>query len=496
MANGDTKPLVMYKDNRQINVSPDAYDEAYDKGWRLNKPQGVLSRTLGYIGQGLNPQGMLGTLEKFSAPNMMKQAYQHFTDPKGHPQMLGDTASAIKGLVGGLPTAPKIASDLIQRKDPAQDIAGMAMMMSPDVGEAGIRGVGKGMEPEANAILEHAKNTFERGSYRDVMAELENFRRTMKAKPSPKMMDVARGAHEALGKRVDAEWNSVYSKMGAEPTDADAVERSLKELRKVNKPTEDWIQEHIEPSKSGESVTAPLFSEVRKLISRLQRMKVNPKVDPVVANELPGAIKGLEKATEDAAKRQGVFDKYVRAKRLTRQLENIKYHTAYNTRLIKPSPMYSIGGAVAGMATLSKEGWGAGFGGAYVGNKVGAEVGKWMTPKNTYTVPERSIAGEGFVWKKLGEEPPKGSMKSTTKPAEAGGRVMRPKIRQGESSVEFERRGPGAAPKPDELSAKLKREAQPGRDTDLLHQVTSEHPHWTLSQRLQEAAKRAKKSGQ
>lgn len=46
-------------------------------------------------------------------------------------------------------------------------------------------------------------------------------------------------------------------------------------------------------------------------------------------------------------------------------------------------------------------------------------------------------------------------------------------------------------PSADELNARMRSTAQPARDTAILDQIKKEHPDWTLSQQLQEAAKRA-----
>jgi hypothetical protein len=435
----DPQPITVYKGDRTLQITPDAYDEARGKGWSMSPPNlgsptgqpggsaqagvgspkegkgsgGEVGRMLdwaGKVGEKMSsagdPRAMMNTLQSLFGPNVLKQTYDKILKQK---EM--SSGKTVEGLAGNMAstTAPGIARDLIQKKD-----------MTGTAANAGLMMMGGEESPEAlKSMAEQTSKSVKRiteGSHSNVMSELEDFRKTVKAKPTTRQMDVARVKHKALGDRVDREWNETYAKMGAKPTDADKIQSTLGELAKKDPTTQAWIEQHIEPSKSGGSVTAPLWAEVQRLQSRLNKQLTNPNLDPVVRGEIPKAIKGLQEAARAAAKKAGVEDKYVRAQQLTRSLENIKYHTAYKTKAITPSPLYGIGGALAGIAAGSSLGVSGELGSAFIGKMVGSEIGKIATPKGRFSVDPKSIAAERQVWKRLGEEPPKNIGKRKIRP--------------------------------------------------------------------------------
>lgn len=431
-------PITVYKDTRSIQIDPSAYDEAKGKGWSMTRPQigggagrefasgmGVVSSQEGKdffrhpmkTGQGmLESQGELGKrawgeLGKGDIKGGLTHGLEYLMPFIG-PQLArqGDMLES-GNIKGGLANMAGMATTM-----GLGDLMGGMAKPTPKTGFAAVS--------EAAAKEGINLDKVKGGTHSEALQQLENFRKTVRAKPTAKQMDVARVAHQELGKRVDAEWNSVFQKMGSKPTDADAVGNALKELSKVDPETEAWIKSHIEPSKSGQSVTAPLFAEAQKFQSQLLRRKANPNLNQVIRNEIDPAIKGLKQATQEAADKAGAGKEYARAQQMTRNFENIKYHTAYNAQVIKPSPMYGIGGAGIGLALGGKLGGSEGLGGAFLGKMVGTEIGKRVTPKGTFEIPKTSIEGERFMWKKLGEEPPKGALRKKVKPSmvqESGG---------------------------------------------------------------------------
>lgn len=392
--------VTMYKGTKSIQVSPDAYDEAVGKGWTKTQPS-FLSRVADSVGEQSNPKNLIHLLQKVSGPEMIKNLLM------GNKSGAGPAVAGAASGMGHL-TAPGIAKDLIQKKDMAPTVAGAGLMMAGGEEEPGaVRAAGEGIEKISGL------DKINSGSHADALKELEDFRQTVKAKPTKRMMDVANVKHKALTDRVDREWNETYSVMKAKPTDAEAVGRGLKELSKVDPETKAWVRDHIEPSKSGQSVTAPLWEEVQRLKSKLNKQLANPNLDPVVRGEIPNALKSLKDATRSAAKTAGIETKYLRAEQLTRNLENIKFHTAYKASAIKPSPMYEIGGIMGGLYVgHAMGGETGGLATALAGKMLGGQAGKAMTPKGQFSIPERSIAAERGVWRKLGERPPKNIGKS------------------------------------------------------------------------------------
>ena len=280
-----------------------------------------------------------------------------------------------------------------------ENVQSALMAGSMVAGGAAARGTG----PDLAKALERIKS----GSHSDVLAELEDFRKTMRKKPSATQQDVARVKHKALSDRIDQEWNQIHSVMGNKPTDALAIQKGLSEVAKLDPTVQKWIETHIEPSASGASVTAPLWEEVKALDSQMGKALKNPNTPATIRAEIPAARQALDEAKRASAKEAGIELKYVRARQLTRNLENIKYHTGYKTTAVKPSPFYGIAGALAGLRGAMGLGATSEIGGAFMGKMLGSEAGKIATPSGKFTIPKESIEGEKAVWKQLGEEPPK-----------------------------------------------------------------------------------------
>jgi hypothetical protein len=254
-----------------------------------------------------------------------------------------------------------------------------------------------------------------KGNTRDVTAELEDFRKTVKAKPSPRARDVAAVKHKALQQRINSEWTKLYTGLKDQPTDALAVRRALQKLSEVDPITKKWLADNIKDTASGNAVTVPLWPKVRELSAQLNRDMANPRLDRIHAAEIPEAHEQLEQLLKEAAEAQGMKDQYTRAYSLNRKLENIKYNTAYGTAKNKPSPLFGLGGAIGGLA--AGEGTGGGLASALIGKMIGTIIGKKLTNEG-WTIPKRSIEGEKAVWRELGEKPPKDINKKVINPAE------------------------------------------------------------------------------
>ena len=358
----------------------------------------------------------------------------------------------------------------------------------------------KGLSSKAPEYLERAQkiakpivekvSKISTGSHPEVLKELEDFRRTMKAKPTARQRDVANIKHRALQERTNKEWSNLYTNLKSEPTDALAIRRALQPLSEVDPVVKKWVGDNIKESETGESVSVPLWPKVRELSAQLNKDMANPKLDRVHKAEIPEAHAALESLLKESAKRQGMDKQYQQAYSLNRKMENIKFHTAYGTQAVKPSPLFGLGGAFAGIGMGESTGISGELGSAFIGKMIGEYLGKVVTkPGGKYTVPERSIAGERQVWKELGEKPPKGIGKKIVKPSadpmrSGGGQsTIQRLIKEETGSLQW---GPG---KPEQSSAVPSSATKEGvMDHNAAFQkAKSELPNGTLSDQLKRA---------
>jgi hypothetical protein len=263
------------------------------------------------------------------------------------------------------------------------------------------------------------------GKHTDVLQEMENFRKEIKAKPSARQKDVANVKHKALNMRKDAEWQKLFGGLKSQPTDALAIQRTLGKLAEVDPVVQKWLDDNIVESKTGESVSAPLWPKVRELSSQINKDMSNPRLDRVHQAELKPAHDGLEALLKEAADNQGMRGQYEKAYQLNRKVENLKFHTAYGAEKVKPSPLFGAAGAITGLAA-AESGVASSLGHAFIGKMIGDIFGKWLTPKNEWTIPKRSIAGERAIWKELGQKPPKSYKKTRVNISKEGGQPTDP----------------------------------------------------------------------
>lgn len=235
------------------------------------------------------------------------------------------------------------------------------------------------------------------------LASLESFRRMVEKKPTKANMDVAHTKHAELTAAINKVWEPIHKAMDKVPLDPDIVEAAIGKLRGLKPELDRWIDEMMPSGRA--SRRAPLWNEVKALSERLWELQGK---DPVISSLAVKSRAGLNDAMRAAAKEQGMAEPYARARSLSRKMENVKFHTAYRATKSAPS-FWEIGGAVAGgvAGEALAPGTGVGgLGGAYLGHRFGAGVGKRVSPEATYKIPKESIAAEEAIWKEIGEKPP------------------------------------------------------------------------------------------
>lgn len=365
-----------------------------------------LGSFMGQVGQNirgsLDPKSLIDMLRSVSAPGLAEQAYRHFKDPRGQPSMFPAAESTVSGYGRGLwhTSTPGIATDIVQKRDMAPTIANAALMMAG--GMAKPEALAGTVDPLARS-LDRIKN----GSYSDVTAELEKYRKTVVEEPSKGQRIAAEKTHAAITERVSHEWDQLYKKLSNKVPDAIGIKSDLAKLAEIEPMVQDWLDANIKESASGQSVTAPVWPKVRDLSKDLNAMLGDDNVSFQEKARIKEAHAKLEDRLKASADEDGLKQQYTRAYQLSRKLNNIKHHTAFEHVPVRPSRLFGLGGATTGIATIGAEG----VGGYFLGRQAGVAAGEAITPKGGTRTPELSRRGEAALWKELGEKPPKGTMR-------------------------------------------------------------------------------------
>jgi hypothetical protein len=244
---------------------------------------------------------------------------------------------------------------------------------------------------------------FKTAKYTNIAAELEDFRSMVEKKPSKGNMDVAHTKFRDLTAAIDSMWEPLHQTLDKVPVNPAVVESAIKKLRGIKPELDRWVDEMIPTSPTGASQRAATWGEVKKLNEKLWQLQGK---DAVVSSLARDARQALSGALEDTAKAAGLGPDYLRAKALTRKMENVKFHTAY--RAIKVAPAtWEIGGAAAGAMMGEALGPAGMLGGMYAGHHLGRALGKRFATESMYKVPKESIEGARDIYREMGKEPPK-----------------------------------------------------------------------------------------
>lgn len=422
MPNGDSVTLY----NKRGEPTPFARDmvnAAIAKGWSYNKPaaQPVAKAPAKQAKPGffethgktreaiIGGFGGLGIPESTSPmTDLAKGVGGLFAPPKGPMEtgMAGLSPAAglpvyriLQGMIGAGKGFGEDIYKGAQAKDYPRAIHGVAGLTTL----AGATLLGGKKAPELSESISKIRE----GSFADVLGELEKYRKTVSETPSKGQRIAAEKTHAAITERISLEWDKLYSKLSNKATDALGVKGALSKLAEVEPMVTDWIEKNIVESKSGASVTAPLWPKVRELSKDLNAMMGDDRVSFQEKARIQEAHSGLEEQLKKSADEDGLKQQYTRAYQLSRKLNNIKHHTAFEHIPVKPSRLFGLGGATAGIASIGAEG----VGGYFLGRQAGVAAGEAMVPKGGYRIPKLSREGEKALWKELGEKPPKGTMK-------------------------------------------------------------------------------------